>query len=1654
MSDASDVSVRGLGHAAAPLPEPLPVGSDAVDEVMGAWRGVVIADAGGDADSRAEARIVLIDALLALDAASPAWDLLKTVESIAPRRADAQDRRAALLLRSGPVREWAQQRVAIARKSGGAANWEQTVRAWVRADEVGEALACAEALMRVAPSDPRAAALQSATARLRSGARRSDAPTSTVLDRAHQARQREEREAWRALSVDAWIESHGESGGELLVEALVASGRPRAAVYTAMESAARASLRASGDIDASMTLLVRAARLAESAAMLGEATAAWSVAAMLPDERRREAREALRDLLAERGRVMDLSARLRADARRSTGSAAAAAWKGVAAVELPVAPALAVQALLRALWQQPEDAETQELLRAIANEGEANEALRDGLWTLVHGEGPRSLRSMALRWLGELEEQAGDPASALLAWGAIDEARSDVFEAVARVHAEAEALSDRAARALHTLVGADDVDARVDALLAEFSATPGAFADLRAVTRTLGPIASRDPRIARLWLQVAARQGDRARFAAVARRVASDAEDHTLRLRAVQACLDMFGGRADAEATEFVSLLLDERPEDAELAAMLAALAEQGDDPVLFRDALVSLGRSASDPWERDVFSRFARVPSGEFAVFASCLAEPGSSQERVAHLARLHELVGDSAVLLALRTRALLAQAGGAHEALSVAGRFAAFDPLSPEASIAWFGAANVAGDVSQIADAAFAVTLALSTQRDIAAVARTAVSRLVELDAAKRAGDVALAAARCGALCDRGLRAAVSELALRLEPAAGARLLECAEASADNPAERLTLLRLLAARYAGLGLDGAELSAWQRLAAIMPQESLPQLLRLAPRVGDRPWNAQLLTLRLDATLDPLTRRRLLLAIAAEYAAAEPPRVVDAMGALDRIAAEQREPEVREVVVGAMLALAQTDAAIGRLSRWAVEQGEPSTVSAHLLRAARLADDGLRDPARAMALLRGLLRNDPANQEAIELAESIAVRSGMSEVMLGIYAELLDRAAGPHGRFATRYRRAVFLERAGDDDAALRAFSGLVDEDPRISATLSAMDRLSRRMSRPEVMLRALQSIAEGASVGAERSALLRRAAKIARDDVGDASHALQLELQAHQASPSEHSADALRAMTRDLAGRATATATSVIESLVDEQLAQGNQCWDDDARRDRALRALEIATADGDDPFRVAAAVGLYLRQHPDPEEGARSVRALVERVARDDTMRGFALDAPAMRAVTARAASSAPPPPAPPSSNPPAPVEPEVAEAPLEAPEKPASDSAPAPDEVVDEPPEAPDASWNSTPPPRTSGAQFEDATLVALRAAASHGNDAAASVLAARLSSTNDLRDEALSLQRRRFHEDPSRLDALQSMISLCEAMRRSSEAAALTQVLVALEGRRETVLAPELGDLEDPPEGVARVVCPPRFGPYPELGAMLWEVIAGVVRRSSDRAKFRGARRVEGNSVLGRTVGSAVRVLQLPRATPFALREVIDPLWDLDPSTAPPTVVLSDVATEDSSALRWILGSALEATRVGHLPVTVFAPSEAARWVSAVAAAFGEKNDSHPDAAVSALAMQLLDGLPARAQRAMADAVAALGERLTYEAWREAVQHARVNAAMLVSGAFDVASAQLIAASANPGARPPQLIATWEPLRELARFATSEEYFLIRWSVNDAARRRR
>ncbi len=78
-------------------------------------------------------------------------------------------------------------------------------------------------------------------------------------------------------------------------------------------------------------------------------------------------------------------------------------------------------------------------------------------------------------------------------------------------------------------------------------------------------------------------------------------------------------------------------------------------------------------------------------------------------------------------------------------------------------------------------------------------------------------------------------------------------------------------------------------------------------------------------------------------------------------------------------------------------------------------------------------------------------------------------------------------------------------------------------------------------------------------------------------------------------------------------------------------------------------------------------------------------------------------------------------------------------------------------------------------------------------------------------------------------------------------------------------------------------------------------------------------------------------------------------------------------------------------------------------------------------------------------MAQLGDRLTWASWREAVAHAQMHAAMLVCGDFRTAAESILRGAPQGVSREPaQALASYPPLRALARFAVSEEYLLLRW----------
>ena len=1694
----------------SPLPDVPPRDPAAHDPVAEAERSAARAESASEPPvARAQAWLTVSDAWLALDAVGPALDAARRALGAAPEHTDALDAVATLASRAGLHREAAEAREALARVHDAPAAWQAAVRAWLRADAPGDAERCLAEVLRRAGDDPKVRALELSVLRLRGAP--SEALVPRLLDAAARARKHDDREGWRVHSADAWLESRGAEGGETLAEALAASGHPRAAVYVAAEAAARAMVGDGPDAARAARLLVRCARLAENAALPGEATAAWAVRALLGDAQARDARESLRDLLAERGRAGELAARLRADARRAPPGARAAAWKGVAAIEIPQQPARAAHALAQALRLQPDDPEATELLDALAADPAAEGAVRDALWGVAGTQGLEpGARARWMRWLGELEERAGDTASAATAYAAAGAAGAD---GLARVAEAAATLVARADQGIAALESADpEVAPAAEHLLAALGKHPGAFRDARAVARVLGPLALHDDRIAGLWVRIARRADDPGQVVAVLRRLATRCTAPGARVAAAVECAEALdAAEGPAAAAELLTQLLDEVPEEPSAAAALAALAEHGGDAVLARDALRAVARAASDPWERDLLARFTGSPHGIFAVFASCLAEPTASRDRTANLARLHDLLGDCTSLLAGRTRALLAQTGPLEEGVDVARRFAAFDPASPEATIAWFGAASLAGDPAQLGAAAAAVAGSLAGARDVAAVARTALTRLGALGADSAVRDLALAVTRAGGLGDRALRAAVAQLADGPgDPATGLRLLEAVAAGAhDALAEREAALRRVAARYRLGAHTVGELRALDRVLALAPADGtvFSRLLDLASRTGDGAVAARVLESRLAAVTAPAERRGLHLALAATLAAAVPARTDEAVAALDRYAAEARSDTAQGETARALVALGRADAAVERLARWSDETLSDTDAAARALAAARLANDALRDPMRALRVLRTVLGRAADHPEVLLTAERIAVEAGARAAMLAIYDDLAVTAAGEHGRHALAYRRAAFMERCGDHEGALAEHLALFEKYPSLGASFSAIERIVETTGRYDALARCLGLLAAASPASETRGRFYLRAAEVARTRGRDLRAAAGYEIQALRAAPDPTTEALVIEHGRLLRGSDPAGAQSVFESLTDDILAAGNQAWDDDARRAFALRAAEIAAVEAADPYRLAAAVALYFRGHDDPAAGREAITALLNRAAAAPSLRDAAESVPAMAAahraaeVTFTAASETPTSPGPvPAVPAPVPVvtvtAPTLAVTATEPRTVTAADSTaataagrstgvrprlelvvnetPAPPPRVPLPPgaraerptaEPPTAEPPATEPPtaepeRVSHVEVLRAPLAqlpaaALRDAAAQGNDAAAATLAERLAASEDALDEALAIQRRRFSDDPSRLDALAAMVGLYQATQMPAEAMALDTVLAVLAGRAAPTEPPRLQDLVEPLEGVARMLAPSGSAPFAELGALLWEARGTSWRREADRTTRESERpRVDPASDAARMFAAAVRLLQLPRATQLILREDVPGGAAVVP-THPAAVALGAGLARDTARARYLLGRALEGTRTGHVLATTLGADDGARLVAAVQAAFGElPSGARLDAAVARMANDLLDGIAPRSQRRVRELLDELGSRFAWEPWVEAVDIARTHAGMLLSGDFGVAAVELLAAHPSADPDPRRAIRTHEPLRELTRFATSKDYLLLRWQVDEAARRRR
>ncbi|MDP3219234.1 MAG: hypothetical protein Q8S73_34365, partial [Deltaproteobacteria bacterium] len=544
-----------------------------------------------------------------------------------------------------------------------------------------------------------------------------------------------------------------------------------------------------------------------------ESVAIWTLRALLPGPEAAAARETLRDLLADRGRAAELAVRLRVDAWSAPEGARAAAWKGVAAMELPHDPLLATRALVEGLRAQPDDAEALALLRTLAAEPTVEGATRDAVWGLVRSpELSADRRNELLLWLGSLEEAAGDFAAAEAAYASVQGAVAEAFEALARVYEGAARQAAQAEAEFGALASAEPERRAqaLDAAVARCAAAPGALAGAGAALETLAGFALEHAGAAGLWVRAARRAVDPGTLVAVLRRLATRSALAAVRREAVLECLTLpelaAGGGSDA--LELLRVYADDLPGDATVAAALAALAEQRGDESLTRDAIRAVAMASEDPAERDVLQRFVGTRSGVFEALGAATEEPSASVERGDRLRRLHVLLGDSVTLLALRTRALMASAGDSGEALAVARRFVEAAPWSPEAVFAFAGLTRLGHDGDDIVASIRAALRSCARLPELAALVRGGVARLTALGDESGVHHALDAATDAGLLADRPL----ADLALSRphgDAAVLVRRLELAVAASDAP-DPGWIAQLIALREAAgdpLGALGAKL-------------------------------------------------------------------------------------------------------------------------------------------------------------------------------------------------------------------------------------------------------------------------------------------------------------------------------------------------------------------------------------------------------------------------------------------------------------------------------------------------------------------------------------------------------------------------------------------------------------------------------------------------------------------------------------------------------------------------------------------------------------------------------------------------------------------------------------------------------------------------------
>lgn len=393
------------------------------------------------------------------------------------------------------------------------------------------------------------------------------------------------------------------------------------------------------------------------------------------------------------------------------------------------------------------------------------------------------------------------------------------------------------------------------------------------------------------------------------------------------------------------------------------------------------------------------------------------------------------------------------------------------------------------------------------------------------------------------------------------------------QGPARRMARIRLAELAVTSGRREEALEAGRQALDEAPSAEELERLRRVFDSLQAFPDAARALELRAEGELSredrPAAARTLLELARLKLRSPSP---LSAGAHLEKVL--ELDPSSRE-------AYEKAEELYSRLGLWAPYVGVVRRFLPHLAAEERLSasrrlaaalSDRLGDPPAAFAAMADAFRASPLEESLAEETESLAIRAKQEAELASLIGEVADSLPRGEGVVELYLRLAALLDQRLDDAPSARAaLEKILEFDPLNETALDRLMALHARRGQFRDYLAVLGQKREIARGSAERKSLLREAARIQEEKLGDpeaASSSLRWAIEL------EPDSDSLRA-------------------LVD--LSRRQKKWAEAAGALLSLRDLAASSAE---KARVHAEIGdLYAKEAGDDQAALASYRAALE-------------------------------------------------------------------------------------------------------------------------------------------------------------------------------------------------------------------------------------------------------------------------------------------------------------------------------------------------------------------------------------------------------------------------------------------------------------------------